>query len=69
MLQRGKEPRQRGQRGQVLRGVGYIHPRDDNLVALMVAASPIWGNNRKRRQRFLDVLNAPDRFSDERTLQ
>jgi hypothetical protein len=22
----GKEPRQRGQRGQVLRGVGYIHP-------------------------------------------
>jgi hypothetical protein len=27
----GKEPRQRGQRGQVLRGVGYIHPRDDQL--------------------------------------
>ena len=37
-----KRPHQHGRRGQVLRGVGYIHPRYDSLVALMVAASPIW---------------------------
>jgi hypothetical protein len=37
-----KGPAKHRQRGQVLRGVGYIHPRAGNLMALMITP-PIWG--------------------------
>jgi hypothetical protein len=48
-------------------GSGTSTPRDDRVVALDGCDLPHLGE--VQRQRFLDVLNAPARFSDERTLQ